>query len=107
LVEQLLEIVDEVAVMNYTQSVDDFMDRGSKILEIADNYENKGIRIGVEFLRADKDVTLFKFTPEEIIEYIETAKVEFDKYESFHGFAIHDYDSYYDYVNRNYVYIDY
>lgn len=101
IVDLLLQTVDEINVMDYTQNQTDFVNWGKEVLSIADNYPNKTVKIAFELDPNEKDITLYKLSPDELIKYVGDSVKEFEQYSSYKGISIHNYDSYMSYLKEN------
>ena len=87
-VDSLLEKVDKIVVMDYTQNDLDFINRGVDILNIADKYTNKKVVIASEFQSDYTDVTLYAKSLTELGSYTNNALSEFQKHISFDSLSV-------------------
>lgn len=100
LIDELLNVVDEITIMNYTKNNDDFINRGKEILNIAKNYSNKKVKMGIELNETEEDISLKNLSFEEILNFLDKSLIEFETYENFDGFSIHDYNAFINYLNQ-------
>jgi hypothetical protein len=93
---QLFEIVDEVAVMDYTQNVEVYVDAGVKFLKIAQE-KGKKVSIGSEFLSGTDElnsITLANKTKAELDAYFNEGIERFKNFLSFKQLNVHTFEAY-------------
>jgi hypothetical protein len=96
---QLMSIVNEIAVMDYTVWMDDYILNGLKFLELADVY-NTEITIGSEFLTTES-VSLSMKTSLELEDYFTQGLKQFKLHPSFKQLGMHSVTFYKEYLESN------
>ncbi len=98
---KLLNNVDEIIVMNYFNNIQTYKESGKKILSIVDKYNksnktNKKVKIASEFQPYEdlKYNTVYHMDKSELKAYFNKAIPEFEKYDSYNGVVMHEYEYY-------------
>lgn len=94
---KIMEAVDEIAVMNYTRDIGDYIVNASKFLIEASN-QGKAVTIGSEFLPEIQDVTMSVIDADLLNSFYEVAFDTCRKDHSFKQFAVHSLTAYKNYV---------
>lgn len=100
-VDILLANSDGLTVKGYTNNQDKLVKRLSDIFVMADKHDEKEVKVIMDFKSDNEYVTLKDLKPEKLIDYASNSIKEFEKYKSFNGLSVNDYELYEDYAVEN------
>lgn len=93
---QLLKLVDEVVVMNYTADASKFISQGTRWLDAAKT-TGTPVMMGMEFQPEMRGATLTALTDKEVQAFIQSAQAQFHGSKQFAGFAVHHFTPFAEY----------
>ena len=100
LLDDLLPLIDEVSLMNYTQDTDTFIHNGKAFLQKAEEYNVK-VNVGLEFQSSFENINVSDFTMEQLENLLSEANTVFKEFDNFTGFSMHRVNDFKEFVERN------